>query len=54
MKTRTCNYCGMNMEYHADLQSESVPSVCANPACPAFALLQICAEAIPDSIEKKK
>lgn len=48
---RTCNQCHEEFEYHAEMDTGKVPSVCVNPSCPSFALLQIPAELMPTPSE---
>ena len=49
MNNRTCNQCHTNMDYSVESKAanEIIASVCVNPACPNYGLLQMAAELMP-------
>lgn len=49
MNKKTCNQCHNNMDYHVESKKldEIIASVCTNPACPNYALLQMASEQMP-------
>lgn len=49
MNKRTCNQCHTNMDYSVESKAanEIIASICTNPECMNYALLQMAAELMP-------